>query len=143
MRWLFFFLLVTSWLAACAQHLSQPTVNANTAFELASDNTVRLVDNDIAFPVTVLQIQDSRCPINANCIWMGEAKVQLLLNDELSKSLCLGDCADKDPKANEANFRLQGERYTITLHDVQPYPADSVPAEEPKKAVLTIKRVTL
>lgn len=143
MRLLFFFLLATAWLSGCSQEHSQPEVNANTSFELSPDNTVRLKDENADFPVKVLQIQDSRCPMDANCIWMGEAKVEVLISDNETASLCLGDCLKKDPKANEAHFSLNDTDYLITLNDVQPYPSASVSGKEAKKAVLTIKRVTL
>jgi hypothetical protein len=64
-------------------------------------------------------IEDSRCPINVNCVWAGEAvvEVQFTVSDRVFP-LQLSSAGASSPNS------LDTVGYRITLLDVQPYPAE-------------------
>jgi carboxymethylenebutenolidase len=66
--------------------------------------------------ITVLDIEDSRCPADALCIWQGEAKVEINVRQD---SEDLGDfvLSTLAPQAN-----LIFDDFIIRLVEVQPYP---------------------
>lgn len=49
-----------------------------TEFELGVGETVRLAGRDLAVTLSGVA-DDSRCPIDAVCVWQGDAAVQLIL----------------------------------------------------------------
>ena len=81
----------------------------------------------------VNSIQDSRCPVNVQCIWEGQATVKLTLSRNTASSsveLIIG--AQAQPNAL---VTLGGYTYNVTLQDVIPYPGTS---NTPSKAVIKI-----
>lgn len=81
----------------------------------------------------VNSIQDSRCPVNVQCIWEGQARVKLTLSrNAVSSSVELIIGAQAQPNALIA---LGIYTYSVTLQDVVPYPGTS---NTPPKAVITI-----
>ncbi|WP_192822348.1 hypothetical protein [Rufibacter sp. LB8] len=97
----------------------------------------------------LLQIEDSRCPMNANCIRQGSAiaHVQLLeINGSASvtKQLYLGDALEapdnRGPRAADTvEVGLSGKNYQIILSEVQPYPNTSDPNPAEKTAKLSLR----
>ena len=86
--------------------------------------TYRSQDQDIAISTEV--ISDSRCPINAYCVWQGEAKVAVALQDE---SLHLTVLSTYDNQVDTINnIRLE-------LVDVEPYPESGNDIELCEKTV--------
>jgi carboxymethylenebutenolidase len=69
--------------------------------------------------ITVLDVEDSRCPADVLCIWQGEAKVEINVRQD---SEDLGDfvLSTLAPQAN-----LIFDDFTIRLVEVQPYPFSS------------------
>ena len=68
----------------------------------------------------VNSIEDSRCPVNVQCIWEGQAKVKLTLSTTTASNtveLIIG--AQASPAAQ---VTLGSVVYTVTLQDVIPYP---------------------
>ncbi|MCO6480563.1 MAG: hypothetical protein J5I94_28230 [Phaeodactylibacter sp.] len=71
-------------------------------------------------------VEDSRCPVNAVCVWEGRAVVQLKLqlptgNDTILLAAHAG---------NEAAARDTVGNYRIELLKVSPYPAGSEPIDK-------------
>jgi hypothetical protein len=85
------------------------------------------------------EIRDNRCPVNANCIIAGAARV-ILSGSELGEFvLCTGvDCRDAG-----ATYRINlgGTEYDFVLEEITPYPTGNNAAEE-KEAIFKIRRVT-
>jgi hypothetical protein len=84
-----------------------------------------------AIKLEVLQVVDSRCPMMALCISVGEVKVALLVTSAGSSpgsvNLALSP-ADSDALSRRSTFL----NYRITLQDVTPYPAESAQAAADK-----------
>lgn len=74
-----------------------------------------LVNKSAAMTIKWLEVsEDSRCPKNTNCVWEGQAKVNLLVNgDPLTLTLRKG-------KPEEAQALVEG--YIFTAESLSPYP---------------------
>jgi hypothetical protein len=66
-------------------------------------------------------VSDSRCPLNANCVWMGEATVKLSLQAEGEKR-SFNLSTFNHPPAFRSDTTVSG--YRIKLRSVTPYPGD-------------------
>ena len=76
-------------------------------------------------------VQDSRCPINANCVWQGVAVVRftLLLNGQEHQ---LELATNNELPGTRTDTTIQS--YTFLLRNVQPYPG-SAGGEKPNAEV--------
>ncbi|MEW6751161.1 MAG: DUF6174 domain-containing protein [Candidatus Latescibacterota bacterium] len=99
-----------------------PSPQQARVYELRLDQTLQAG----ALQVTWLDLQDSRCPTGAQCIWAGEARVLLGVARERAETeeaeLVLGDGG-----AAAAEARVHG--YLFRLLAVAPYPSLAVPTE--------------
>lgn len=90
--------------------------------EVAYGEPVTLPDgSDLEF---VDVVEDSRCPADAMCIWQGRAVVAFELDGERFKVAFLGEPAS-----------VEVGEYTVTVHEVQPYPLASQSAEHSEYVV--------
>ncbi|WP_338870545.1 hypothetical protein WBJ53_23050 [Spirosoma sp. SC4-14] len=101
------------------------------------------VGTDVA--VRVDSIQDSRCPMDANCIWAGEAKVKLLLandSDSTTVRLAIGaGIKPSDPDRRDSTGVLLGNStYKVLLREVNPYPSTST-VGQPQTAVVQVTKL--
>lgn len=92
--------------------------------DVAYGESITLPDGSVLEFVEV--VEDSRCPADAMCIWQGRAVVALELNGERFKVAFLGEPAS-----------VEVGEYTVTIHEVQPYPLASKPAA-PSEYVVTV-----
>ena len=131
-------------ISACAPitQASTPTAPAPSS---PSDGIARAslgervyVDGPYVTPLEVLE--DSRCPENVQCIWAGNATVDLQLrsgkaNQEAqSVKMCVGDCRTLYPKigfreADTVRVSVQGTPHTLILTQVNPYPNTTKPTK--------------
>jgi hypothetical protein len=84
--------------------------------------------------LTFAEVEDSRCPEGGQCIWAGNVIVDLVLkpanasaSEVQNVKMCLGDCKTLDPQSGVREtdttlVSLNGNRYTLTLLEVSPYP---------------------
>ena len=97
--------------------------------------------------LTFAEVEDSRCPENVQCVWAGNATVDVQLrsgeaNQEAqSVKMCVGDCSPLYPKsgfreADTVQVSVQGTPHTLILTQVNPYPNTTKPT---KKEDYTIK----
>jgi hypothetical protein len=89
--------------------------------------------------LVVNEITDSRCPNDPNiqCVWAGEATVNLLATDTKdSVSLNLKISPAKNPQTDTVSFSLGNKYYKALLFEVNPYPNSK--NEGAKFATLTI-----
>ena len=95
--------------------------------------TIVLGDREITFQDVS---QDSRCPTDVNCVWAGEVKLHLIINE--------GKFATEDKynfTAGNAIILWSDENESCTLVAVSPYPKTS--AKIPKEAYfLTLQMVS-
>ena len=74
------------------------------------------------------ELHDSRCPTGATCVWQGEARVSISLEDMPSDTLVL---------STYDNLKDTMGMYSFELIDVKPYP-DVEKAIEPNDYVVTL-----
>lgn len=97
------------------------------------NQSARLVSN---VTVRADSIQDSRCPINADCLWVGQARVKLTLSKESeSTSVWLALGRDSGPisisskRPDSTNVLLGSSAYKVILQQVNPYPGTGNPGD--------------
>ncbi|MEO6687306.1 MAG: hypothetical protein ABIN24_15145 [Dyadobacter sp.] len=77
--------------------------------------------------LTFFDVTDSRCPEGGQCIWAGNAEVDLVLDGVTTEGknlkhvkMCLGECSNFKQDTLDQDFA--GEHYTFILKSVTPYP---------------------
>jgi len=100
--------------------------------------TVRASGSDLK--VELKEVNDSRCPINANCVSMGSAKLVFSISDASNQVNV--NFEFKGGSKNEQVFKLGGTEYVLTVTEVLPYPElpKSPKLEEYKIAVSIEKK---
>lgn len=90
--------------------------------------------------VTATEFKDSRCPINADCVWQGNASVKITFKDDVKEqeiTMCLGACSVVSvPLPN--TITLNGTTYKIKLEEITPYPTLDKIKPEVSKAKITL-----
>ncbi|UBM60450.1 hypothetical protein LAG90_07310 [Marinilongibacter aquaticus] len=92
--------------------------------------------------ISLLEISDSRCPENVQCVWAGEARVGVqveigsTVNDSLG--LCL-DCTVTPGLADAKTYTVDGQSFRIVLTEVNPYPKDTTAETIEQKAVFELQ----
>jgi hypothetical protein len=71
--------------------------------------------------VELKEVNDSRCPINADCISAGSAKLTLTVSDA-SNQVDVSMDFKGEPKSNTQAFTLSGVNYVLSVSEVLPYP---------------------
>lgn len=92
------------------------TKTTNYDFEINTSKSIG------ASTLVLKSISDSRCPINAQCIWAGYAKAYFKLtgtNIDQEIILCKGECGTLE---SVANIKINGIDYLLKLVDITPYP---------------------
>jgi len=90
--------------------------NLNEPFEIKVGNSLVIPDGIL---ITILNVEDSRCPADVLCVWQGEAKV--LINVKKA-SQYLGNFTLTSTAGQETQ---SFDGYSIKLVEVQPYPYSS------------------
>ncbi|SDD73551.1 hypothetical protein SAMN04487996_10272 [Dyadobacter soli] len=100
--------------------------------------TVRTSGSDLK--VELKEVTDSRCPMNANCVSMGSAKLVFAVSDA-SNQVNVNFEFQGNAK-NEQLFKLGGVEYVITVSEVLPYPelSKTPKLEDYKIAVSIVKK---
>ncbi|WP_339868536.1 hypothetical protein [uncultured Algoriphagus sp.] len=103
-------------------------------FEIAIDETIQNCPKNIT--ITLLKIQDSRCPAGAQCIWQGMILIEGMLTiDGKDYPLKLST----EESFSEYPVQFSNEDYIVRLVDAFPYPdiGDSSSPED-KRAILIV-----
>ena len=86
--------------------------------------------------IQVDSIQDSRCPVNFNCLVAGQARVKLTLSKESESSsvwLTLGFASSpvstSTRRSDSTNVVLKSAAYKVILQKVDPYPGAGIPGQ--------------
>ncbi|MEO6288118.1 MAG: hypothetical protein ABIN80_06815 [Dyadobacter sp.] len=98
--------------------------------------------------LTFYGLADSRCPENVQCVWAGNATVDLLLSGVTTEGgvnehvkMCLGQCDQKFKEADTLDRKFAGEDYRLILTAVKPYPkVDSTRKIEDTYILLKIEK---
>jgi len=90
--------------------------------ETESDDLVIFENEDII--IELLNVEDSRCPLEVTCVWEGDAAVFLSITGQ-------DDTAEftlnSNPNATNSQVEVVYSNYTIKLLDVSPYPKSTTP----------------
>ena len=101
----------------------------------------KAVNSENGLLLEVFEINDSRCPVNVNCIWAGNAKVKLSISgtdmEKADLNFCLGQCDKQFQEADTVLFQQDDQSYTLILTKVEPYPGT---ANRTKTATLILKK---
>lgn len=93
--------------------ISLDKISLDTPFQLGVGNTAALISTDIK--ITILNVEDSRCPADVLCVWQGEAKVSI----NVKRSQDIGNFTLSSTAGQETQ---SFDGYSIKLVEVQPYP---------------------
>jgi hypothetical protein len=131
------FLTFLTFIQACEK---SDRTNSNLIGEhFLATNQAKTVDGKgKSILLTLTDLSDSRCPINANCIWQGVATATIKFKDDTKEqtiTLCVGGC-NIVAKPNVESIVLNNITYQIKLEDVTPYPGTVT--KETAKAKLVI-----
>jgi hypothetical protein len=115
---------------ACTGNPTQPTdVPLGQSFELRAGASATLPDS---LKVTFNSVQnDSRCPMDAICVWAGDAIVKVALSQSG------GNMAERDLHTNTSGTQAAYLAYTIKLVTLAPYPRSDRPIR-PEDYVATL-----
>lgn len=105
---------------------------------LKQDEAKTVSENGKKIKMKVIAIEDSRCPINANCVTAGIAKITLSLTDDTKEQtieVCKVGCY-----LNLNTAVLNGTSYTFKLEDISPFPTLDKSIKEPAKAQIIISK---
>ncbi|RDC66412.1 hypothetical protein [Adhaeribacter pallidiroseus] len=119
-------------------------LNETVALSEASES--RSSENKVR--VHLAEINDSRCPMNVNCIRYGSAVAQLWLEQDQEKSptvaLVIGEALPNDPRklrnrtADTTLVTVANTRYQVILKNVTPYPCAGCPNQETPRAQIVV-----
>lgn len=134
MRILLLLFTVSILLSSCAETEDCTGFKLNQEFEIALNKTVRNCSENVSF--TLLDIQDSRCPIAATCVWEGMIvlKGTFVINGA-SREIQLSN----NPEVSSFPSQFSTSEYSIKLVDVVPFPnIDKVYDTKDQRAILII-----
>jgi hypothetical protein len=94
--------------------------------------------NDVPIAtLTFFDVNDSRCPEGAECIWAGNASIDLVLDGVTTEGkvtkhikMCLGDCS-RFHLSDTLDEEFAGLKYRFILKAVNPYPKVSTANNKP------------
>ena len=120
---IFLFFLFTN--AGCTNIV---TKKLGDIFRLKASESASFSDNGNTITAKLINIQDSRCPVNVQCIRAGEAIVvlDLQIGDEQFKGLkvCIG-CEKQMDIVESTVIKAKTKTYTLKLNSVDPYPTST------------------
>ncbi|WP_339608115.1 hypothetical protein [uncultured Roseivirga sp.] len=102
-----FFILISSVVFSCDEEFE---VFEGGVFSLKLNQPKTLIDGTV---LELIEIEDSRCPTNANCVWEGRSAVKVRWVRQESYDIELND-------VEYVNAQVDG--YLVTLLEVNPYP---------------------
>lgn len=116
---------------ACNRAEVNPTTSElNKPFSLAKGESTQLKigtsetpsSDKLTFRLT--DLNDSRCPANAVCVWMGEAKtsVELELNGQKGQATLKLNGDRKQGTSDSTSVAVGSRSFVVVLRDVLPYP---------------------
>lgn len=90
--------------------------------------------------LTFFDVTDSRCPEGGQCIWAGNAEVDLVLDGVTTEGkilkhvkMCLGECSNF--KQDTLDQVFAGEQYQFILKSVTPYPKIDIQNKKTEYAI--------
>lgn len=102
-------------------------------------------DGNILASVTLIAIEDSRCPINALCVTDGFGKVTLKIKDlsihtEKELTLYIGEGVPKEKK-DLKQLNINGTNYVLQLKNINPLYYNTYSVKMPFTAYLSLTKL--
>ena len=95
-----------------------------------------------ALIVNILEIKESRCPINVDCIQAGSADLELSISDGTNKTSVPVSFKNDSKASGHQTFTLGNQTYSLVIHEVLPYPEyTKTPNPEDYKVNLSIEKI--
>ncbi|WP_025761756.1 hypothetical protein [Dyadobacter tibetensis] len=95
--------------------------------------------HNTALKVELLSVNDSRCPMNANCIIAGSAMLKFAISDGTASTEVSLEFSGVESAKNVVGFKLNGKSYKLLVTQVLPYPETSkTPTLEEYKVSVSI-----
>lgn len=111
--------------ASCTNKQDELTKKLGTTFQLKASESASFSDNGDMIMTKLITIQESRCPVNVQCIRAGEAIVilDLQIGDEQFKGLkvCIG-CEKQMDITESIQIKAKAKTYSLQLNSVDPFP---------------------
>lgn len=114
-------------------------VDLSGTYTISAGENLHIPENRNTATISASNFADSRCPINADCVWAGVAIGNFTFKDNANEQtieLCLGAC-DVVKKNKTQDISLNGINYTLELTEVTPYPGTT---KENSKATIVLKK---
>ena len=83
-------------------------------------------------------LSDSRCPINATCVWEGTAQITVTFHERAGMHTFDMSLKGYPDLGFPSDTTING--YTITFEDLKPHPVEGQPQPQTPTAVLSITR---
>lgn len=84
---------------------------------------VKAPDTDLN--LKVVEVRDSRCPMDGICIWAGKAEVDFTITDGTNQTSVSATLEPGNQKPASVKFSLSNKNYLLHLREVLPYPKSS------------------
>lgn len=104
------FLILLPFLALTSCEFNEHDIELEKEFQLKPGKTYEFM----GYELTLKSINDSRCPLDVECVWEGEARLTFELEVEDADSSFVLSTQDK--------LEYRFSEYTLRLLDVAPYP---------------------
>lgn len=141
MKKIFIFALLCFCSAACDNKEQATPQEASQATSISYRQLASVPVPDGSLKVDLKDVSDSRCPINADCIWAGDAKL-LFSVSEGSDSTEVTVNFTGNVKTDNHTFVLGGQKYILRVSSVLPYPETSAsPVLQDYKVEVTIEKL--
>lgn len=88
----------------------------------------------------VSKLTDSRCPLNVDCFWEGEASIQLQFTEDGKAPISIEIKGYVGPEGTD-KLGAEMAGYQFMLHRLDPYPVDGEQSEDPVTATLEVRRL--
>lgn len=135
-NWIVFYIAIVFFtVTGCAQ---KRLTGGLAAYELAKGESVSV--NGVI--VTVTDIKESRCPMNARCIRAREATAQFTIHNKQKKetlTLCTGADCRRIPAESKAVIAFDGAQYELDLKEIIPNPTLTL-KKQVQKVVFSAKK---
>ncbi|MCY7350754.1 MAG: hypothetical protein LH606_08800 [Cytophagaceae bacterium] len=143
-------LLAIGLLSQCTRETVPPTSGFGKAFTLSvneskslplssAESSEKPTDAVLIFKLNA--IEDSRCPANVQCVWMGEAVTRFTLefNGQTSPVVALKVAPTGKERTDSTSVTVGNRSFTVLLKSVQPYPG-TTPSDKPNATFVVRKQ---
>lgn len=140
MKKIIVFVLAIGTLVACSKKEAGPKMMPLENLAYRQETSFSISGHDLRIDLN--EVADSRCPINADCIWAGKVDLKFVVSDGTYKEDVEIVFGDGQKNSGTASFSLNGQLYELKVSEVLPYPetTEKHPDLEDYKVKLTIEK---